>query len=222
MVTCSFLCRVVRRKEIQSCYFLACVDWMWCGMTISLGLGKPISWKVWKAFPEVVDTFIKLSQIVEITTKDFKMIDHFIVLMYDRTFRHQTVDKRRKYLPTQMNCTLYNCQPTRDALCNTFAGECHSHTCGRIAWHWTKIIKICHVQVGLWMTKATSSQYEQNYQKHHKNANNWNTAPVKDFVLATVVHAKNTTFRVQICAAANETLKIRLIYSLYLMTSVIL
>ena len=72
------------------------------------------------------------------------------------------------------------------------------------------------------MTKATSSQYGQNYQKHHKNANNWNTAPVKGFVLATVVHAKNTTFRVQIYAAAKGILKIRLIYSLCLMTSVIL
>ena len=64
----------------------------------------------------MADTFIKLSQSVEISTKDFKMIDHFIVLMYDWTFQHETVDKRRKYLPTQMNCTLYNCQPIRDAL----------------------------------------------------------------------------------------------------------
>ena len=94
--------------------------------------------------------------------------------------------------------------------CNTFAGECHSQKCGCIAWHWTKIIKIYHVSVGLWMTKVTSSQYGQNYQKHHKNANNWNTAPVKGFVLTTVVHAKNTTFRVQSYATANGILKLDL------------
>ena len=35
-------------------------------------------------------------------------------------------------------------------------------------------------------------------------------APVKGFVLMTVVHAKNTTFRVQSYAAANGILKLDL------------
>ena len=44
------------------------------------------------------------------------MIDHFVVFMYDRNCLHKSVDKCCKYLFTQMNRTMYNCLPTRDAL----------------------------------------------------------------------------------------------------------
>ena len=40
----------------------------------------------------------------------------------------------------------------------------------------SKLIKTWKIQVSLWITKASSSQYGQNYQKHHKHAKNWNTA----------------------------------------------
>ena len=78
-----------------------------------LGRGKPTAWKAWKAFPEVTDIFIKLSRSGEISTEDFEVIEHFVVLMYDRTCPHKTVGKCRKHLFTQMNRTMDNCPPTR-------------------------------------------------------------------------------------------------------------
>ena len=47
---------------------------------------------------------------------------------------------------------------------------------------------------------------------------NWNTAPVKGFVLGTVVHTKNATFQVQIYAAAKDNVKTKLTYNLSLIT----
>ena len=81
-----------------------------------LGRGKPIKWKAWKAFLEKTDTFIKLSWSGEISTADFEMIQHFNVLMYDRTCPHKAIEKCCKYLFTQMNSTMDNFPPTTDAL----------------------------------------------------------------------------------------------------------
>ena len=133
MTTCSFLCKVVRRNEgVIFCrgvifwYMLTGCD------TVSqfFGHGKPTAWKAWKAryFYQTIwnfkfkkwDTFIKLSHSGEISTEDLEMIDHFVVLMYDLTCPHETVGKHCKYLFTQMNRTMYNCQPTRDALLQHF------------------------------------------------------------------------------------------------------
>ena len=60
------------------------------------------------------------------------------------------------------------------------------------------------IQVGIWMTKASSSQYAQHCQKHHKHSKTWNTAPVKGFVSGTVLYAKDTTLRVHIYAVAKD------------------
>ena len=86
----------------------------------------------------------------------------------------------------------------------------------------SKLIKTWKIQVGLWITKTSSSQYGQNYGKHHKHAKNWNTAPVLGFVSVTVVEAKNTAFRALVYATAKDNVKTRLIYGLCLMTSVML
>ena len=44
------------------------------------------------------------------------MIEHFVVVMYERTCPQKTIDKCRKYLFTQMNRTMDNCPPTRETL----------------------------------------------------------------------------------------------------------
>ena len=55
------------------------------------------------------------------------MIEHFLVVMYERTRPHKTIDKCRKYLFTQMNHTINNCPPTRDALLqHVLQGMSHS------------------------------------------------------------------------------------------------
>ena len=53
-------------------------------------------------------TDIKLSRSGEFSTEDSEMIEHFLVLMYDKTCPHKTVDKCRKYLFTQMNRIMDN------------------------------------------------------------------------------------------------------------------
>ena len=175
-----------------------------------LGRGKTTAWRAWKAFPEVTESFIKLSWSREILTKDFEIIELFAVLMYGRNSPHKTVDKCRKHLFTHKIRTMDNCPPAQDALLQHVGWECHSQTYGCVAWHWTKLIKTWQIQVGLWMTKASSSQYGQHYQKHHKHTKNWNIPPVKGFVSGTVIRVKNTTFQVQIYAAAKDNVKTRL------------
>ena len=95
--------------------------------------------------------------------------------------------------------------------CSKFAGKCHSQTYGLVAWHWMNQIKTWQIRVGLWMTKARSSQYGKHYQKHHMHRKNRITAPVEGFVSRTIVHAKTTTFRVQIYASVKDNVKTRLI-----------
>lgn len=56
--------------------------------------------------------------------------------------------------------------------CNRFDGRCHSQTYGRVALQRAKLINTWQIRVGLWMTKASSSQYGQHYQKRHLHAKN--------------------------------------------------
>ena len=76
--------------------------------TVSQFLGKG----QWLAFPEVTETFIKLSQLSVITDADKDMIEHFVVVMYDRSCPYTTVEQCRKYLFTQMNMSIENYPPT--------------------------------------------------------------------------------------------------------------
>ena len=183
---------------------------MWYMVSQFLGHGKTTAWRAWKAFPEVTETFIRLSWSREISTEDFEIIELFAVLMYGRNSPHKTVDKCCKHLFTHKFVQWTTAHLHKMPCCNMLAGECHSQTYGCVAWHWTKLIKTWQILVGLWMMKASSSQYGQHYQKHHKHTKNWNTPPVKGFVSGTVIHVKNTTFQVQIYAAAKDNVKTRL------------
>ena len=60
--------------------------------------GKPIAWKTSEAFPELTDTFIKLSKLEQISTEDLTMIEHFIILLYDGTCSYNIIGKCCKYL----------------------------------------------------------------------------------------------------------------------------
>ena len=114
IAACSFLSELLGKRVCRAVifwYVLTGFDtvsqFLWCG--------KPTAWKPMKAFPEVTDTFIKLSWSGAISTEDFKMIEHIVILMHVRTCPHKTVDKCCKYLFTQMNCKMGNCPSTRDA-----------------------------------------------------------------------------------------------------------
>ena len=91
--------------------------------------------------------------------------------------------------------------------CRKFAGKYHSQTYGLVAWHWMNQIKTWQIRVGLWMTKASSCQDGKHYQKHHMHRKNRIAAPVEGLVSRTIVHAKNTTFCVQIYATVKDNVK---------------
>ena len=120
IATCSFLYKVAKKQRIQSCYFMVCDDWMWCGISVSWAWQRNCMESMEGFSRSDTDTFTKLWRSGEISTEDFEMIEHFDVLVYERTCPHKSADKCRKYLFTQMNCTMDNCPPARDALLEHF------------------------------------------------------------------------------------------------------
>ena len=86
--------------------------------------GKPNAWKVWEIFWEVTDVFIKLFKMGDISAKDKVMIEHFTVILYDRTCQHKTVKECWKYLFTKMNCMIAH--PHEMPCYNMFVGKCYS------------------------------------------------------------------------------------------------
>lgn len=157
MTTCSFLCRVAGRKGMQSCYFFGMFSWMWQYHNL-LGVENQLHEKYGRVSrseryfyqiinrekfqPEISKWLIISSSSCMTGTVSTKVLANAASIYLHRWIAQCTT----AYLH-EMLC------------CNTFARESHSQTYGRIAWHWTKLIKICHIQAVLWMTKARSSQY---------------------------------------------------------------
>ena len=213
MATCSFLCRVVRRNE-GVIFCRGVIFWYaltWCDTVYnSLGMANQLHEKHGR-----LDTFIKLFGILNskseillsncrIPEKSQPKILKWLIISLSSCMIWPV---RMKLLASTASIYLHRwiAQYTIANLhempcCNILTGGCHSQTYGHIAWHSTKMIKICYIRVGFW----------------------WNTAPVKGFVLGTFIRAKNATFYVQIYIVAKGIVKIRLIDGLCLMTSVIL
>ena len=104
MTTCSFLCRVARRKGMQSCYFLVCIGWMWYGITIS--------WAWQTNCIGSIEGFSRSNRYFYQTIAVRRNLNQ--TSWNDWTFRRPHVC--HKYLFAQMSGTRANCPPTRDAL----------------------------------------------------------------------------------------------------------
>ncbi|XP_065068995.1 uncharacterized protein LOC135694220 [Rhopilema esculentum] len=90
-----------------------------CDTVLSFsGKGKKIAWNTWKAFPEATDTFARLSngENGQPSDIDVKMIERFVVLMYQRTSSLSDVNECRRYLFTKKGCPSESLPPTSDAL----------------------------------------------------------------------------------------------------------
>ena len=67
-------------------------------------------------YPEVIEVFIRASDLVEMGERDFSIIQRYVILMYDRTSGIEDVNDCRKYLFTKNGRKIENCPPTKDAL----------------------------------------------------------------------------------------------------------
>ena len=58
----------------------------------------------------------RLSSLGNLDDNDIKMVEQFVVSLYDRTCPHVRVNECRQYLFTQLGRVIDNCPPTQDAL----------------------------------------------------------------------------------------------------------
>ena len=83
------------------------------------GKGKKTFYEAWKNVPEITPLFCKLSQInsaVDINEDEYRLIEKFVVVLYNRTCNTETVNAAGRKLFAQENGTIENIPPTKAAL----------------------------------------------------------------------------------------------------------
>ncbi|VDI08968.1 Hypothetical predicted protein, partial [Mytilus galloprovincialis] len=83
-----------------------------------LGKAKVSAWDTWSVYEEFSEAFLQVIENrneVEIL-KVLKVIERYVVLLYDRSSTAYTVNELKKQLFTQKTRTIDNIPPTRDAL----------------------------------------------------------------------------------------------------------
>ncbi|KAL9966137.1 hypothetical protein ACROYT_G024162 [Oculina patagonica] len=87
-----------------------------------LGKGKKSAWEAWNAYPEVTEAFLYVNDNpfnpLEIDSPLFKVLQRFVVVLYDRTSLATDVNTARRELFTKKNRALENIPPTEDSLLN--------------------------------------------------------------------------------------------------------
>ena len=87
-------------------------------MLHSKGNGKKSAWEAWKSYREVTDVFLHLADqnpYYQSDTEDrnFKLLDRFTVVLYDKTSNGTSVNEARKEMLIKKNRTLENIPPTQ-------------------------------------------------------------------------------------------------------------
>ena len=80
------------------------------------GRAKKTAWTAWSLLPEATHTFSTIPHNLEPTEDDMRVLELFVVFMYDQTCPDFTVNGCRKYLFTKLGRLIENCPPTLDAL----------------------------------------------------------------------------------------------------------
>ena len=62
------------------------------------GHGKKTAWEVWRAYPHVIETFIKFSGLCDVKPTDKKHLERYVCLLYDRTTPYDSVNECRRSL----------------------------------------------------------------------------------------------------------------------------
>ena len=80
-------------------------------VSVFRGKGKKSAWQTWEVLPYASDVFTKLSSYPPmIEDEDIKIIEKFVVTMYDRSSKSETVDKARLELFARIDPTRIFCQ----------------------------------------------------------------------------------------------------------------
>ena len=89
-----------------------------CDITSSFaGRGKTSAWETWKAFPEVTDSFKRLSDYPStITEDDWALIERYVILLYDRSYLNTDVSSAMRQLFTKKGRPVDGLPKTKDAL----------------------------------------------------------------------------------------------------------
>ena len=91
-----------------------------CDTTAFFGKGKRSAWEAWKSFTEVTTAFIYIANHpymkINIECEHFKLLEHFCVVIYDKTSILELVNVCRKELFCQKNRTMESIPPTQDPL----------------------------------------------------------------------------------------------------------
>jgi len=89
-----------------------------CDTTSSFcGKGKKTAWLAWSNFPDVTAALLKLGSTLDTISDDtMLLLERFVILLYDRTAEHISVNSARQHFFTQKGWQIGNIPPTRDAL----------------------------------------------------------------------------------------------------------
>ena len=84
------------------------------------GKGKQSAWEAWKCYPDVTRAFTYMAlnpyTKVDADVPHFQLLEHFTVILYDKTSDLEHVDEARKALYCQKGKTMDTIPPTQDAL----------------------------------------------------------------------------------------------------------
>ena len=78
------------------------------------GSDKKKTWSIWNKFPEATESFKQLSFITRSDEEDIKIVERFMMLMYDRTI--DLSDINNCHLFTKKSRPVEGCPPTKDSL----------------------------------------------------------------------------------------------------------
>ena len=80
--------------------------------------GKKSAWMTWKRFPQISETFAKLSTASELNMEDCREIESFVIEMYHKGLTGKNIDVARKNLVFGKACPPDKLPPTSAALRN--------------------------------------------------------------------------------------------------------
>ena len=81
------------------------------------GKGKKTAYHTWKCYPEAIECFHPLSSPQAMLSEEqFRVLERFVVIMYNRTTPHQDVNKARLSMFSQGTRSIESIPPTQAAL----------------------------------------------------------------------------------------------------------
>ena len=93
-----------------------------------LGVGKRSAWQSWQAYPEVTEAFVSLAkdpfQLLQADSACFRMLERFVVVLYDRTSSLSSVNEARRDPFCHKNQAMERLPPIQRSM-------------QLMTWHWT-------------------------------------------------------------------------------------